>query len=104
MNLMFLLLFFLQEITKFATYVIRQFVEVAEKNKKVFMEMLFWKGHREASEIVDGYGSYQGYSCNLTFSTMFLEAKENLLFCEAQSPYFINAAASFNLLPFKKGK
>lgn len=49
-----------QEITKFATYVIRQFVEVAEKNKKVFMEMLFWKGHREASEIVDGYGSYQG--------------------------------------------
>ncbi|XP_022340668.2 protein timeless homolog [Crassostrea virginica] len=49
-----------QEIAKFATYVIRQFVEVAEKNKKVFMEMLFWKGHREASEIVDGYGSYQG--------------------------------------------
>lgn len=75
-----LLLFFLQEITKFATYVIRQFVEVAEKNKKVFMEMLFWKGHREASEIVDGYGSYQGYSCNLTFSTVFLKAKEFFFF------------------------
>lgn len=75
---------------------IRQFVEVAEKNKKVFMEMLFWKGHREASEIVDGYGSYQGYSCNLTFSTMFLKAKEK--------KKFINAAASFILLPFKKGK
>lgn len=78
---MFLLLFFfLKEITKFATYVIRQFVEVAEKNKKVFMEMLFWKGHREASEIVDGYGSYQGYSCNLTFSTVFLKAKEFFFF------------------------
>lgn len=51
---------YFQEIAKFATYVIRQFVEVAEKNKKVFMEMLFWKGHRESSEIVDGYGSYQG--------------------------------------------
>ncbi|XP_062584373.1 protein timeless homolog [Saccostrea cucullata] len=49
-----------KEIGKFATFVIRRFVEVAEKNKKVFMEMLFWKGHREASEIVDGYGSYQG--------------------------------------------
>ncbi|XP_061179569.1 protein timeless homolog [Saccostrea echinata] len=49
-----------KEIAKFATFVIRRFVEVAEKNKKVFMEMLFWKGHREASEIVDGYGSYQG--------------------------------------------
>lgn len=55
---------------------IRHFVEVAEKNKKVFMEMLFWKGHREASEIMDGYGSYQGYSCNLTFFTMFLKAKK----------------------------
>lgn len=83
---------------------IRQFVEVAEKNKKVFMEMLFWKGHREASEIVDGYGSYQGYSCNFTFSTVFLKAKENFFFSEAQSLYFINAAASFILLPFKKGK
>lgn len=71
---------FLKEITKFATYVIRQFVEVAEKNKKVFMEMLFWKGHREASEIVDGYGSYQGYSCNLAFSTVFLKAKEIFFF------------------------
>lgn len=56
-------IFFSKEIAKFATYVIRHFVEVAEKNKKVFMEMLFWKGHREASEIMDGYGSYQGYSC-----------------------------------------
>lgn len=32
-------------------------MEIAEKNKKVYMELLFWKGNKEAYEIVEGYGS-----------------------------------------------
>jgi len=54
-------LFYLQEITKFGTYVVRKFVEVAQTNKKVFIEMLFWKTWKEAMEVVDGYGSYERY-------------------------------------------
>ena len=46
---------------KFASYVVRRFVETAEKNPKVFMELLFWKTNKESVEVVDGYGSYQGY-------------------------------------------
>ncbi|KAH3702538.1 hypothetical protein DPMN_077562, partial [Dreissena polymorpha] len=48
-----------KEIAKFATYVVRKFVEVAENNKKAFMELLFWKTNKEAIEMVEGYGSYQ---------------------------------------------
>ena len=44
---------------KFAMYIIRRFIEVAEKNQKIFMEMLFWKGKKESLEITDGYGSYR---------------------------------------------
>ena len=46
---------------KFATYAVRRFVETAQKNPKVFMELLFWKTNKEAVEVVDGYGSYQRY-------------------------------------------
>ena len=34
---------------------VRRFSEVAEKNKKVFMEILFWKGSKEAMQITEGY-------------------------------------------------
>ncbi|PVD36096.1 hypothetical protein C0Q70_03067 [Pomacea canaliculata] len=47
-----------QEMFKFAVHVVRRFTEVAEKNRKVFMEMLFWKGNKEALQITEGY-SYE---------------------------------------------
>lgn len=48
-----------KELVKFATYIIRQFLKVAEKNPKVFMEALFWKSSRDAFDVEEGYGSYQ---------------------------------------------
>lgn len=33
----------------------RKFTEVANKNKKVFMELLFWKDLKVAFEIEEGY-------------------------------------------------
>ncbi|XP_018561954.1 protein timeless homolog [Anoplophora glabripennis] len=47
------------ELVTFATYIIRQFLKVAETNKMVFMEALFWKSTRDAYEIEQGYGSYR---------------------------------------------
>lgn len=47
-----------KEIGKFAIFIIRKFAEVAEKNKHVFMELLFWTGTRDAFEIEEGYGIY----------------------------------------------
>ncbi|CAC5364082.1 TIMELESS [Mytilus coruscus] len=47
-----------KEIVKFGHFVIGKFVQCAEKNKKIFMEMLFWKGGKESVECVEGYGSY----------------------------------------------
>ncbi|XP_071101341.1 protein timeless homolog [Haliotis cracherodii] len=46
-----------REMIKFGTHIVRRFVETAEQNKKVFMEMLFWKGSKEAMEICQGYGT-----------------------------------------------
>ncbi|XP_063423277.1 protein timeless homolog isoform X3 [Mytilus trossulus] len=47
-----------KEIVKFGHFVIGKFVQCAENNKKIFMEMLFWKGGKESVECIDGYGSY----------------------------------------------
>ncbi|XP_065210655.1 protein timeless homolog [Planococcus citri] len=46
-----------KELQKFAVFIVRKFIEVAKKNDKVYMELLFWKGHKEAYEIEEGYGS-----------------------------------------------
>ncbi|XP_048237661.1 protein timeless homolog isoform X2 [Haliotis rufescens] len=46
-----------REMIKFGTHIVRRFVETAEQNKKVFMELLFWKGSKEAMEICHGYGT-----------------------------------------------
>ncbi|XP_046476559.1 protein timeless homolog [Neodiprion pinetum] len=45
-----------KELAKFATFIVRKFAEVAEKNPKAYMELLFWKTTREATEMVEGYG------------------------------------------------
>lgn len=51
-----------QELVKFATYIIRQFIKVSETNNKVYMETLFWKSKGEAYEIEHGYGEGPGKS------------------------------------------
>ena len=44
-----------QELQKFAIFIIRSFTEVAQKNRKAYMELLFWKTTHHAVEIVEGY-------------------------------------------------
>ncbi|XP_017783660.1 PREDICTED: protein timeless homolog, partial [Nicrophorus vespilloides] len=77
-----------KEMVKFASYVIRQFFQVAEKNQHVFMEALFWKNHREAFDIQEGYGVYfQKQSAVKAWTDMeedelrklFIEHRENLI-------------------------
>lgn len=43
------------EIRRLANYVIRQFVEVAVKNPKIYAELLFYKNIRESNDIESGY-------------------------------------------------
>ncbi len=33
----------LRELAKFAQFILRKFMHAAAKNKKIFMELLFWK-------------------------------------------------------------
>lgn len=47
----------LQELQKFAIFIIRRFIEVAQKNRKAYMELLFWKTTRDATEVVEGYNA-----------------------------------------------
>jgi hypothetical protein len=49
---------FLQEIAKFFYHLWPKFVSLCEKNKSMFVEILFWKTAREAQEIQDGYVSH----------------------------------------------
>ncbi|XP_066149968.1 protein timeless homolog isoform X2 [Euwallacea fornicatus] len=49
-----------KELVKFATYIVRQFTKVAEVNKKVFMEALFWKNSKECYDIEHGYTETHG--------------------------------------------
>ncbi|XP_067687307.1 protein timeless homolog [Haliotis asinina] len=77
-----------REMVKFATHVVRRFVETAEQNKKVFMEMLFWKGSKEAMEICQGYGTVSSSKGKVQWSE---ELEQELLrlydeFCDAEHP------------------
>lgn len=44
-----------QEMVKFARFIINKFIPAAQENKKIFMEILFWKTSREAAQMVTGY-------------------------------------------------
>ncbi|XP_043268843.1 protein timeless homolog [Venturia canescens] len=44
-----------KELQKFAVFIIRKFTEVAARNPKVYMELLFWKSNREVTEMIEGY-------------------------------------------------
>ncbi|XP_017893332.1 protein timeless homolog isoform X2 [Ceratina calcarata] len=46
-----------KDLQKFAVFIIRRFIEVAEKNRKAYMELLFWKTCRDATEVVEGYNA-----------------------------------------------
>lgn len=48
-----------QELQKFAIFIIRSFTEVAQKNHKAYMELLFWKTTLQANEMVEGYDTQQ---------------------------------------------
>lgn len=41
----------------FAIFILRKFTDVAKKNDKVFVELLFWKDLKVAYEIEEGYGA-----------------------------------------------
>lgn len=48
-----------KELQKFAIFIIRSFTEVAQKNHKAYMELLFWKTTLQANEMVEGYDTQQ---------------------------------------------
>ena len=47
--------FLSQELYKFGIHVMRKFAEIANKNKKAYMEIMFWKSSKEAMQITEGY-------------------------------------------------
>lgn len=42
---------------KFAIFIMRKFVEMSKNNKKIYMELLFWKNKKEADELEVGYNN-----------------------------------------------
>ena len=54
----------LKELDRFAKYLLSKFFETCKTNKKVYMELFFWKNTREASEILEGYGTHQSSKSN----------------------------------------
>ncbi|XP_043250203.1 protein timeless homolog, partial [Colletes gigas] len=75
-----------KELQKSAVFIIRRFIEVAEKNRKAYMELLFWKTTRDATEVVSGYNAE---TANKKVSrTLWTEAQEDelrTLFMEHQT-------------------
>nr|XP_021188135.2 protein timeless homolog isoform X2 [Helicoverpa armigera] len=47
-----------KELEKFAIFILRKFTEVASKNPKVFIELLFWKNSKDSLDIEYGYDLY----------------------------------------------
>ncbi|XP_077993612.1 protein timeless homolog [Glandiceps talaboti] len=47
----------LKEAAKFAKFVMGHFFTRLENNKKLFVEILFWKDHKEVYELDEGYGT-----------------------------------------------
>ncbi|XP_026737157.1 protein timeless homolog [Trichoplusia ni] len=47
-----------KELEKFAIFILRKFTEIASKNTKVFIELLFWKNAKDSLDIEYGYDLY----------------------------------------------
>ena len=45
----------LKEMNKFAAFVLNRFFDLCKTNRKVFMELCFWKTSKDAHQIVEGY-------------------------------------------------
>lgn len=45
----------LKEMHRFAAYILSRFFDVCRTNRKVFMELCFWKTSKDANQIVEGY-------------------------------------------------
>lgn len=47
-----------EEFRKLAVYMVRQFIAAAEKNPKIYGELLFWRNIRECNEMENGYEAH----------------------------------------------
>lgn len=47
----------IKEFYRFSRFIMQKFFAAAEKNEKIYVELLFWKGTREAYELEEGYGA-----------------------------------------------
>lgn len=50
------------EMHKFGRFLLGKFFEASKTNKKIFMELCFWKTSKEAMEVVDGYETNENAS------------------------------------------
>lgn len=67
------------EMHRFARFILQSFFATAEKNKLVFMELLFWKSAGEAREIVEGYDDSKGKASGRTKASFWSEEDEEKL-------------------------
>ncbi|XP_033230286.1 protein timeless homolog [Belonocnema kinseyi] len=76
-----------KELQKFAIFIIRSFAEVAQKNRKAYMELLFWKTTHHAVDMVEGYDSQGGENKKLSRTAWSEEEEDELrtLFMEHQT-------------------
>ncbi|XP_033100607.1 protein timeless homolog [Anneissia japonica] len=68
-----------KEIVKFAKFIMRKFFECLETNKKLFVEILFWKDVKEAYELTEGYGSLAAENSNRQKTSEWKEEEEEEL-------------------------
>ena len=75
----------IKELAHFAKFIVGKFVQVAQQNKKVFVELFFWKNCKEAMDIEEGYQketSTSQSSKNKNFWTEEQELELDVLFKE----------------------
>lgn len=58
----------LKELARLATYVVRNFVTMAQSNKLAFAEILFWKNKKDVYELVHGYGASEKKACKVAWT------------------------------------
>lgn len=67
------------ELARFAAYVLREFAAAAEREPKLFVELLFWKTPRDALAIRHGYDAYSDRRL-VRFSASPLLGRSELLY------------------------
>ncbi|KAJ2951910.1 hypothetical protein O0L34_g4163 [Tuta absoluta] len=76
-----------KELERFAVFILRKFTEIASKERKVFIELLFWKSSKEAVEIELGYDLYADHKDKVGKGAWSEEQEEELrkLYMENQT-------------------